>query len=138
MNLRQLSLAQWVTQLWRSLFGSQAAEPAPAETKPAEIVPRSSTAQSIQSRLAAQGIPLQSTLRVLWMRPSRVAGEWELVHPFSKAPLSVYEDEVLAMQVAIELLGREGGGSIVLLDANGKAVFEEGVSPLEVEDTPVA
>jgi hypothetical protein len=42
------------------------------------------------------------------------------------------------VDVAIEVLGREGGGSIVLLDADGDVLNEAWIPPLEVEDTPAA
>ena len=97
---------------------------------PAEPVPRMSTAQGIQSRLAAKGIPLRSTLRVLWVRPSSGESEWEIVHPFSRAPLSVYEDVLHAAEVVAGLLRMEGGGSAVLLDADGDVLNEVAVPPL--------
>lgn len=136
MKLRHLSPAQWVSRLLRR--GSSTAEVKPAEAVPPEDVPRELTAQGVQSRLAAQGIELLSTLRVLWVRPSQVEGEWEIFHPFSKGPLSIYEDQILAAEVAIEVLGREGGGSIALLDADGDPLNEAWVPPLEAEDAPLA
>jgi hypothetical protein len=78
---------------------------------------------------------MRSTLRVLWMRPSRDGGEWKLIYPFSEGPLSVYDCETLAMQVAEELLGREEGGSLALLGADGHVLHEEWVPPLAAEDT---
>lgn len=136
MKLRQLSPAQWISRLVGR--GSSTGDAKPVEAAPPEDVPRELTAQGIQSRLAAQGIALLSTLRVLWTRPSQVEGEWEIFHPFSKAPLSVYGDQILAVEVAIEVLGREGGGSIVLLDADGDALNEAWIPPLEAEDAPLA
>ena len=130
MKRRQVSLSQWATRLARRVFPSPVAEPAPAEP-----APRMLTAQSIQSRLAAKNIPLRSTLRVVWVRPSSEEGEWEIFHPFSKAPLSVYEDMLHAAEVAVELVGLEGGGSVGLLDADGESLNEVAVPPADDEGT---
>ena len=82
-----------------------------------------------------KNIPLRSTLRVVWVRPSSEEGEWEIFHPFSKAPLSVYEDMLHAAEVAVELVGLEGGGSVGLLDADGESLNEVAVPPADDEGT---
>ena len=138
MNLRQLALVQLVLQLWQKLFGSQSVEPVPVEEESVEAAPRMLTARDIQSRLAAKNIPLRSTLRVLWIRPSSGEGEWEIFHPFSKAPLSVYEDQLHTAEVAVALLRMEGGGMVALLDVEGDVLNEVDVPPLGAEDTPAA
>lgn len=111
MNLRELSPVQWVGRLVRRGFASS-----PAETEPPEAVPCALTAQDIQSRLAARGILLRSTLRVLWMRPSGEGDERELVHPFAKAPLSAQGLDWGRQRCSYRHRTRQLGGRLQTLD----------------------